>query len=253
MKRRPHILVCIAPAPGCAVRRRPRLRRQTQANEQPAFQYLTAAATAVAAAAALAAAIRAVLSDRTRRVITAGLLRTRRRVQAALHLNTRRTATPSPPTYANRLDSMASRVATQLETDLTTPTVVPTDPELYAKLPPKRRAALLVDAMRQAALQSRAKPASAMAVATPAPVPTPVAAPTASPEIWNSAIGFWQMAEGVNGRLAALGFAVCLLRESLEPTHPSMLAQMKDVLVPVAVHTPPFLVAVVDRMVDWLT
>ena len=244
MKGRPHILVCYQ-----ASNRRPLRhdvhRRQQQ---QPAFQYLAGAATAIAAAAALVAAVRAVLSERTRRAVTAGVLRTKRKVQHALHLNTIRVKQREQLTYANRLDNMASRVATKLEFDLTTPTTVPTDPVLYAKLPPKQRADLLLDAFRQAAIATKA---------VPPPVPAPAMAATpmnyASRENWESAMSFWRMAEGVNGRLAALGFAVCLLRESLEPTHPSMLAQMKDVLVPVAVHTPPFLVAVVDRMVDWLT
>lgn len=64
---------------------------------------------------------------------------------------------------------------------------------------------------------------------------------------------FLTMAENVNGRAAALGFILCLAREITEPGHPSLFEQVVDVVVPIAQKTPPFLVAVVDRLADLLT
>lgn len=64
---------------------------------------------------------------------------------------------------------------------------------------------------------------------------------------------FWRAAESVNGRAAALGFMLCLAREIAEPGHPSLFEQVVDVVVPIAQSTPPFLVAVCDRLADLLT
>lgn len=64
---------------------------------------------------------------------------------------------------------------------------------------------------------------------------------------------FWQAVESVNGRAAALGFMLCLAREIGEPGHPSLFEQVVDVVVPIAQSTPPFLVAVCDRIADLLT
>ena len=64
---------------------------------------------------------------------------------------------------------------------------------------------------------------------------------------------FWNAAEMLNGRAAALGFVLCLAREVAEPGHPSLFEQVVDVVVPIAQKTPPFLVAVVDRLVDLVT
>lgn len=61
---------------------------------------------------------------------------------------------------------------------------------------------------------------------------------------------YLQSAESLNGRLAALGFIMCLAREVLEPGHPTLYDQVEDVLIPIAQHAPPFLVAVCDRLVD---
>lgn len=64
---------------------------------------------------------------------------------------------------------------------------------------------------------------------------------------------FWTSVEALNGRAAALGFLLCLLRETVEPGHPSLFEQVVDVVVPIAQKTPPFVVAVVDRLADLLT
>lgn len=64
---------------------------------------------------------------------------------------------------------------------------------------------------------------------------------------------FWQTLENVNGRAAAIGFMLCLAREIIEPGHPSLFEQVIDVVVPIAQSTPPFLVAVCDRLADLLT
>lgn len=64
---------------------------------------------------------------------------------------------------------------------------------------------------------------------------------------------FWTGVEALNGRAAALGFLFCLLRETVEPGHPSLFEQVVDVVVPIAQKTPPFVVAVVDRLADLLT
>lgn len=63
----------------------------------------------------------------------------------------------------------------------------------------------------------------------------------------------WKVAESINGRAAALGFVLCLAREVAEPGHPSLVDQVVGVVVPLAQKTPPFLVAVVDQIVDLLT
>lgn len=64
---------------------------------------------------------------------------------------------------------------------------------------------------------------------------------------------FWGGLESLNGRIAAVGFVLCLAREILEPGHPSLYDQVEDVLVPIAQSTPPFLVAVCDKIADLLT
>lgn len=64
---------------------------------------------------------------------------------------------------------------------------------------------------------------------------------------------FWHALESVNGRAAALGFMLCLAREIAEPGHPSLFEQVVDVVVPIAQSTPPFLVAVCDRLADLIT
>lgn len=64
---------------------------------------------------------------------------------------------------------------------------------------------------------------------------------------------FWRSIESLNGRIAAVGFVLCLAREVLEPGHPSLYDQVEDVLVPIAISTPPFLVAVCDKIADLLT
>lgn len=64
---------------------------------------------------------------------------------------------------------------------------------------------------------------------------------------------FWRSIESLNGRVAAVGFVLCLAREILEPGHPSLYDQVEDVLVPIAQSTPPFLVAVCDKIADLLT
>lgn len=61
---------------------------------------------------------------------------------------------------------------------------------------------------------------------------------------------YLRAAEAINGRAAALGFILCLAREMFEPGHPSLFDQVEDVLVPIAQHTPPFVVAMCDRLVD---
>lgn len=69
----------------------------------------------------------------------------------------------------------------------------------------------------------------------------------------HSELTFWQTMENVNGRAAAIGFLLCLAREIIEPGHPSLFEQVIDVVVPIAQSTPPFLVAVCDRLADLLT
>lgn len=66
-------------------------------------------------------------------------------------------------------------------------------------------------------------------------------------------LAFWQVVESVNGRAAAVGFMLCLAREIAEPGHPSLFEQVIDVVVPLAQSTPPFLVAVCDKLADLLT
>lgn len=113
----------------------------------------------------------------------------------------------------------------------------------YARLPAVQRRALLEDAL-----------ASAFEKPIPKPVkkPVEVVEKVVKPE-WDKATMFWKMAESANGRAAALGFVLCLMREVLEPGHPSLFEQVVDVVVPIAQSTPPFLVAVVDRIADLLT
>lgn len=62
--------------------------------------------------------------------------------------------------------------------------------------------------------------------------------------------GYWKAAESWNGRAAALGFVLCLAREVVEPGHPTLFDQVEDVLLPIATHAPPFVVAMCDRIVD---
>lgn len=66
-------------------------------------------------------------------------------------------------------------------------------------------------------------------------------------------VAYLKAAESLNGRAAALGFVLCLAREVAEPGHPSLFEQVVDVVVPIAQKTPPFLVAVCDRLADLLT
>ena len=70
---------------------------------------------------------------------------------------------------------------------------------------------------------------------------------------WDTQTLFWKMLESANGRAAALGFVLCLMREVVEPGHPSLYEQVVHVVVPIAQSTPPFLVAMVDRITDLLT
>lgn len=206
---------------------------------QPAFMFPAAAATALAAAAAFAAAIRALLSGRLRRRMVITVKRAQRRVLARVRQPA--VMSSAPVMYANALDELRSRASAKL--DAAGPRLVPADPIVYGSLPAQRRAELLDEALRSARLSASTAP-------PPAPVTAP---PPVQPSDWNAAIAFWRVAERMNGRAAAIGLALCLLREAVEPTHPSLLTQVRDVLVPVAINTPPFLVAVVDRITDWLT
>eukprot|EP00171_Calliarthron_tuberculosum_P016530 IDg16530t1 len=236
MQRRNRAVACCALSVGPV--RRDRYARLANA-PKPAFLTPAAAATALAAAAAVAAAIRALLSGRMRRRMAIALRKAQRRVHGRMRPPAARPAT-APLMYANALDELRTRASAKL--DAAGPRVVPADPVAYGALSAPRRAELLDEALRAARFT---------AATTPAPEPTP-ALPVQAPD-WNAAIAFWRVAENINGRAAALGFALCLLREAVEPTHPSLLTQVRDVLVPVAVNTPPFLVAVVDRITDWLT
>lgn len=71
--------------------------------------------------------------------------------------------------------------------------------------------------------------------------------------VWDRRTLFWKMLESANGRAAALGFVLCFMREVLEPTHPSLVDQVHDVVLPIAQSTPPLLIAMVDRITDLLT
>ena len=62
-----------------------------------------------------------------------------------------------------------------------------------------------------------------------------------------------RFAETVNGRLAAAGFMLCLMREMWEPGHPSLVEQVQQVVTPLAAHTPGFIVAVYAGVVDMFT
>ena len=62
-----------------------------------------------------------------------------------------------------------------------------------------------------------------------------------------------RFAETVNGRLAAAGFLLCLMREMWEPGHPSLAEQVQQVVTPLAAHTPGFIVAVYAGVVDMFT
>lgn len=203
----------------------------------PAFIAPAAAAAALATVAALAGVIRALLSSRIQRRFGIAFARTKRRLGLR---RPRGTPVAAPErTFTSALDEVHVRATARL--DATTPHLVPTDPVAYASLSSSRRAELLDEALRAARV-------SAATAAPPKPQPTVIAEPE-----WNAAIAFWRVAESLNGRAAAVGFMLCLLREAVEPTHPSLLTQVRQVLTPVAVHTQPFLVAVVDRITDWLT
>lgn len=242
-------------APSCALhapaatlsRRRPR------AHDDPAFS-LPAAAAAATAAFALAAALRALLTRRVRRKISVSALRARRTLFVSA-TRLRRSASPrllgGAPTRAasstlyERLDAVSARAAVKLDEATSFP-VAPDNPEDYASLSGVRRAELLEAAFATARSQELVFQTAGL---SPAVTETkPEAKARAAP--WDRQTMFWKMAENLNGRAAALGFALCLLREAVEPGHPTLLAQVKGVLVPVAVHTPPLLIAFLDGLQD---
>lgn len=202
----------------------------------PAFS-LPALAAATAACAALAATLRALLTRRVRRRLAVAVLRFRRGPRP---WSRDAVAGASASTVFDALDAVGARAAAQLQ-EAAVHRQVPTDPAVYATLSGPRRAALLEAALAQARSGNVQEPM----------VPAKKkAAVLRAPSVWDTRTMFWKMAENANGRAAALGFVLCLMREALEPGHPTLFAQVREVLIPVAVATPPFLVAVVDRLQD---
>lgn len=241
-------VICTASVRAAACRTvAPRRRRP---RHQEAFALPAAAATVAVAAATFAAVLRTLLALRTRRVVAASLLRARRTIAARfppLPLSQPATAAVAVGVgseFGPRLDAVAASATADLEA---------AGPVNYEELSGSERARLLADALRTAAGPTAAPtPSTALKTKLAQPQAKPLTSRLDPCAQWEAAAQYWRNAESLNGRLAAIGFAVCLLRESLEPTHPSMLAQLREVIVPVATKAPPFLVAMVDRIADLL-
>lgn len=131
---------------------------------------------------------------------------------------------------------------------------VPVTDEEYLALPALQRRELLAAALSASAARMGRREVPVEKGAEEGRVEGEVAVKT-EVEVRGDRAGlqFWRVAESLNGRAAALGFVLCLAREIGEPGHPSLFEQVVDVVVPIAQSTPPFLVAVVDRIADLLT
>lgn len=140
---------------------------------------------------------------------------------------------------------------TQLDSERLAFTTSMSDTE-YAELSSVRRRDLLAAALATAREADIVKvvPSAARQVVNKVDAPANV---EKKKQNGRKAGSFWRVAESINGRAAALGFMLCLAREVTEPGHPSLFEQVVDVVVPIAQKTPPFLVAVCDRVVDLLT
>lgn len=155
------------------------------------------------------------------------------------------TSPPSPPDISSRLDLLRDRAVAQLDSE-SFGFSKGISREEYAELAPVQRRELLAAAFTNAReISSGTGPKRRERIA--------VVQEKKEIETQNSQTGFWKIAENINGRAAAVGFMLCLAREVAEPGHPSLFEQVVDVVVPIAQKTPPFLVAVCDRVVDLLT
>lgn len=176
-----------------------------------------------------------------------------------------------------RLDEMRDRAIAQLENECIASSTTPASSSVlsnaeFAALPALQRRELLASTF--AAMQEDGSDPSAWALAAAAgggsggPYQrgkntaaayaasswrTPTAGSSKEEKESSTAFAYWRAAESLNGRAAALGFVICLAREIIEPGHPSLFEQVVDVVVPIAQSTPPFLVAVCDRIADLLT
>lgn len=169
--------------------------------------------------------------------------------------------------HAAKLDGVRDHAVAQLENERIMNAVALSDDE-FALLPPLQRRELLAVAFERTFKGAdRSVVAVAGAVAGRGVSEMPVASSPGKATVapggsklatgagnagWDNATLFWKMAESANGRAAAIGFVLCLMREVLEPGHPSLFEQVVDVVVPIAQSTPPFLVAVVDALADLL-
>lgn len=181
---------------------------------------------------------------------------------------------------ASRLDQLRDRAVAKLENerlatvgdDGITTTVETVTNEQFAALPALQRRELLASMF--ATMYKQSNEAERLAAATSGLAEgggnarMVNAQPSVSASAWRSPqraqnlgkdsayashashASFWRVAESVNGRAAALGFMLCLAREIFEPGHPSLFEQVVDVVVPIARSTPPFVVAICDRLVD---
>lgn len=186
----------------------------------------------------------------------------------------------------SHLDRVRDRAVAQLRNEQlavsASSSVEPISDVDYAALPPLQRRELLASTFhhRDAAMARKAEVASPLQRRSELqqrvrsrPVKTTVREGTSSKQNFEKApkspwwrgrkkkggedlatnLAFWQVVESVNGRAAAIGFMLCLAREIAEPGHPSLFEQVIDVVVPLAQSTPPFLVAVCDKLADLLT
>lgn len=198
--------------------------------------------------------------------------RFRRAVQRTSAPLTPRPSPPSQPTTTDvqaKLDNVRDRAVAQLDNQRFAFAAAITDDD-YVALPPLQRRELLATAFAEianaqnfntriprpaASGNANGNPATAFKSSTrPSTATSNDPSRKGTDTANNSRLNpYLKLAESVNGRAAALGFVLCLAREVAEPGHPSLVDQVVDVVVPLAQKTPPFLVAVVDQIVDLLT
>lgn len=158
--------------------------------------------------------------------------------------------TPADDPFS-RLDDVRDRAVAQLENERFA-LAAALSHEDYVTLPALQRRELLATAFAEIA-NAPPEPRAPAAVQTAATTVPKAKGKGVVQEKKGERFPFLKVAESVNGRAAALGFVLCLAREVAEPGHPSLVDQVVDVVVPLAQKTPPFLVAVVDQIVDLLT